>query len=188
MAFWDNFSETITAKSKEVADKAKTFTDIASLKGQIVSYENTILRKYKEIGHDYYAAHKDDADPEFAEHFNTIKKAERTIEELKKRISELSGTKHCGSCNSDVPNDSVFCPKCGSKMEDDTFFDEEDTDSDVVITEIIEDDSENDSVDKVTEEASENETVSETTDDTVSSSPVVTEIVEEVDEEAVEEN
>ena len=65
MAFWENFGETISAKSKEVADKAKNFTDIASLKGQIVSQENVILRYYKEIGREYYAAHKNDETFEF---------------------------------------------------------------------------------------------------------------------------
>ncbi len=155
MAFWDNFSESITEKGKKVADKAKTFTDIASLKGQIASYENTILRTYKEIGHDYYAAHKDDENPEFEQYFDTIKKAEATIADLKKRIGELSGTRHCSSCDNDVPNDSVFCPKCGTKMEEDSFFDEEDVECDVTITEIIDDNSEKDMVtDTPCEEAS----------------------------------
>lgn len=140
MTFWENFSETITAKSKEMADKAKNFTDIASLKGQIVSYENTILRLYKEIGREYYAAHKADETYEFPSQFDAIKSAEHSIEELQKRIAELSGTKHCSSCDSDIPDDSAFCPKCGAKMENDTFFDEEDND-DVVVSEIIDEDS-----------------------------------------------
>lgn len=141
MAFWENLGGTITAKSKEMADKAKNFTDIASLKGQIVAQENVILRQYKEIGREYYAAHKDDAEPEFAEAMEAVKKAEDIIEELKKKIADLSGTKHCEACGSEVPDDSAFCPKCGAKMEvktEETYFDEEDA-SDVVVSEIVED-------------------------------------------------
>lgn len=137
MAFWENFGETITAKSKEMADKAKNFTDIASLKGQIVAQENAILRYYKEIGREYYSAHKDDETAECQAQFESIKKAEGIIEELQKKIAELSGTKHCKACDSDVPEDSAFCPKCGAKLEDD-YFDEEDAEG-VVVTEIVDD-------------------------------------------------
>jgi len=147
MAFWENLGETITAKSKEVADKAKNFTDIASLKGQIVTQENAILRYYREIGRAYYAAHKNDDTAECQEQFESIKKAEAIIDELQKKIAEISGTKHCASCNSDVPDDSAFCPKCGAKLEDDTYFDEEDTEE-VVVREIIDDeDTEDDKID-----------------------------------------
>ena len=142
MAFWENFGETITAKSKEMADKAKNFTDIASLKGQIVSQENVILRQYKEIGRAYYDAHKDDAIAEFPEQMEAIKKAEGIIEELQKKIADISGTKCCTACGSDVADDSVFCPKCGAKLADEAeegYFDEEDA-SDVVESEIVEDD------------------------------------------------
>ena len=134
MAFWENLSGTITAKSKEVADKAKNFTDIASLKGQIVAQENVILRQYKEIGREYYAKHKDDAEFEFPEFMEAIKNAEDTIDGLKKKIADLSGTVRCEACDSEVPADSAFCPKCGNKMEvktEEAYFDEEDT-SDVV--------------------------------------------------------
>ena len=139
MAFWENFGETITAKSKEMADKAKNFTDIASLKGQIVSQENAILRYYKEIGREYYTAHKDDENAECQSIFESIKKAEGIIDELQRKIAELSGTKRCATCDSEVADDSVFCPKCGAKLEDDTYFDEEDTE-DIVATEIVDED------------------------------------------------
>ena len=43
MTFWENFSETISIKSKEMADKAKNFTDIASLKGQPICNIKTLL-------------------------------------------------------------------------------------------------------------------------------------------------
>ena len=138
MAFWEDFSETISTKSKEMADKAKNFTDIASLRGQIVSYENVMLRNYKEIGKAYYQAHKNDLTQEFEEQMQAISDAENTIAELKKRISELKGTQKCSYCGNDVPDDSTFCPKCGNKIADeDTFYDEEDSTTDVVVTDVI---------------------------------------------------
>lgn len=139
MAFWEDFGETISMKSREMADKAKNFTDIASLRGQIVSYENTIARYYREIGRAYYHAHKDEEEPESAESMKAIKEAEQMIAELERRISELKGTKKCPSCNSEVPDESVFCLKCGAKMNEDVFFDDEaEVLTDVVVTEIVE--------------------------------------------------
>ena len=68
-----------------------------------------------------------------------ISDAEKMIEELESRISELKGTRHCTACGCDVPEESVFCPKCGVKMEEDTYFDEEDKEvNEVVVTEITE--------------------------------------------------
>lgn len=141
MAFWEDFSETISMKSKEMADKAKNITDIASLKGQIVSYENTILRNYREIGRAYYNAHKEDITKEFPTEMDNIAEAERMITELKQKIADLKGTKKCSSCGSEIPNDSSFCSKCGQKVADESFFDEEDTDTttDIIITDTITD-------------------------------------------------
>ena len=83
----------------------------------------------------------------------TVKKAEGIIEELKKKIADLSGTKRCEACGNEVADDSAFCPKCGAKMEvktEETYFDEEDV-SDVVVSEIVEDVAE--AVEEVVEDA-----------------------------------
>ena len=139
MAFWEDFSETISVKSKEVADKAKTLTDIANLKGQIVTYENTILRNYREIGRAYYNAHKNDLTKEFPDEMDNISEAKRKIAELHAKISDLKGTKKCSSCGSEIPNDSSFCSKCGQKVEEETFFDDEDIATDIVVTDTFTD-------------------------------------------------
>lgn len=136
MAFWEDFGGTISMKGKEMADKAKNLTDIASLKGQIVSYENALSRNYKELGRVYYEAHKDDFEKEFPDQMEAVENAERMIEDLEKRIGELKGTKRCESCGNDVADDSVYCPKCGVKLENEQYFDEDDAEIvDVVVTE-----------------------------------------------------
>lgn len=139
MAFWENLGETISAKGKEVADKAKNITDIAGLKGQIATCENTIKKNYKDIGEAYYKAHKEDEQPEFAEQIEAIKMAETAIEELKQKISHLKGTKTCAKCGAEVPYDASFCPKCGEKMEED-FYDEDDSASELTADIIDEED------------------------------------------------
>lgn len=135
MNFFDELGEVISTKGKEVADKAKVFTDIASLRGQIATNENSILKKYREIGRQYYSAHKDDEAPEFSELIADIKAFEKSIDALQEKINQLQGTVHCSKCDSDVPKDSAFCPKCGTKLED-KFYDEEDTTTDVSYIEV----------------------------------------------------
>lgn len=143
MAFWEDLNETLSIKSKELADKAKTLTDIANLKGQIVSYENAILRNYREIGRAYYNSHKNDLAKEFPDEMDAITEAKHKIAELNSKISDLKGTKKCSECGSEIPNDSVFCSKCGQKVENESevFYDEEDTDSsvDLIITDTLTD-------------------------------------------------
>ena len=136
MNFFDELGEVISIKSKEVADKAKVFTDIASLRSQIATNENSILKKYREIGRQYYSHHKDDEAPEFHELIADIKAFEKSIDSLQEKINQLQGTIHCPNCDNDVPKDSAFCPKCGSRIED-KFYDDEDVVSDVATIEVI---------------------------------------------------
>lgn len=124
MNFWENLGETISVKGKEVAGKAKDMTDIASLKGQVATCQNTISKNYKEIGKAFYEAHKDVETAEYAEQMSAIRDAKQTVDELEKKIRAIKGTKHCNACGEDVSKDSVYCPKCGVKMEDE-FYDED---------------------------------------------------------------
>ncbi len=135
MTFWENLGGTISAKGKEVADKAKNLTEIASLRGQIVTFENTITKNYKDIGKEYYEKHKDDEDAEFTDNIRAIMNAENTIHELQERILELRGTKHCDKCGANVDESCVYCPRCGTKMEDEFFDDDESDDLQDIIKE-----------------------------------------------------
>lgn len=123
MSFWEDLGETISVKGKEVADKAKNITDIAGLKGQIATCENTIQKNYKEIGKKYYEIYADKDLNEFSQQMTAIKNAKNAEEELKKKISQIRGTKHCNHCGADVDEHCDYCPKCGSKLEE-AFYDE----------------------------------------------------------------
>ena len=148
MAFWEDLNETLSVKGKELADKAKTLTDIASLKGQIVTYENTLLRNYREIGRAYYNSHKNDIAKEFPDEMNAISEAKQKIAELHAKISDLKGTQKCSGCGNEISNNSVFCSKCGKKVENESevYYDEEDNESTVdliipdTLTDIIDED------------------------------------------------
>ena len=75
MSFWDDVTEKVSAGSRVVADKAKEVSEIANIRAQIVSCDNTLVKNYKALGKAYFEAHKDDASGEFADVMKNIKDA-----------------------------------------------------------------------------------------------------------------
>ena len=140
MKFFDNFAETVSSAGKDLAGKAKTLASVTSLKTQISTNKNSIAKKYREIGRLYYHAHKNDDTAEFHELVSDIKSFEKTNEELQSKINRMSGYTQCPNCHADVPKGSNYCLKCGVKIED-QYYDEEDTNvNEIEISSIISDD------------------------------------------------
>ncbi|MCI5584188.1 MAG: zinc ribbon domain-containing protein [Lachnospiraceae bacterium] len=130
MAFFENLTEALSSKGKEAAEAAKRVAEIANLKSQIGTINVEIKKNYRKIGEAYYDAYKDsEVVCEFEENVQSIRDAKRAVAELEKKIRDLKGDIKCEKCESLIPADSNFCPKCGAKVEPD-FFDSEDEDKD----------------------------------------------------------
>ena len=128
MAFFENLTEALSSKGKEAAEAAKRVAEIANLKSQIGTINVEIKKNYRKIGEAYYDAYKDsEVVCEFEENVQSIRDAKRAVAELEKKIRDLKGDIKCEKCESIIPADSNFCPKCGAKVEPD-FFDSEDED------------------------------------------------------------
>ena len=76
----------LTAKT---ADKAKDIKQIAKLSLEISGQKDEIRDAYYEIGKLYYAAHRDDAEEDFAFLCNSITEAMQTIEQKTTMINDL---------------------------------------------------------------------------------------------------
>lgn len=139
MAFFDKLSETLANASKDVSQKAKDLSGTAKLTMDIHTKEDQVQKMYAQIGKLYFEAHQDD-DPAEYEQMSQIKEMLAAIEDMKKELMELKGTKVCPRCGQEVKAADAFCKSCGAKLEDD---------------EII--------VDAVVKEASDEEAVSEET-------------------------
>ena len=130
MAFLENLTAALSSKGKEAAEAAKRVAEIANLKSQIGTINVEIKKNYRKIGEAYYDAYKDsEVVCEFEENVQSIRDAKRAVAELEKKIRDLKGDIKCEKCESLIPADSNFCPKCGAKVEPD-FFDSEDEDKD----------------------------------------------------------
>ena len=118
MAFFDKLGETISTKSKDVAKKAKDFANISKLNSQIASEEDTVNTTFQSIGQEYFITNQDDVTSAYTDRFKVIMDAKKRIENLRKDIQDIKGTRKCTNCGGEVPVNMVFCSSCGSKVED----------------------------------------------------------------------
>lgn len=91
MDFIEKIGDTITAKGKEVADKAKDTAEILSLRGQISTCEEVIRKNYLEIGRLFYEKYGEDPEAPFEKQRKAISNARNGVKELQDKIDELKG-------------------------------------------------------------------------------------------------
>lgn len=119
MDFFDKLTEKITNTSKDVANKAKELADLAGLNSKIASQESLIDKYFKEIGRFMYE-HKDEpCDNGLEERYKLVDSALEEIARLKKEIRKIKKIKECENCGAEVPQDAVFCCKCGTAVPED---------------------------------------------------------------------
>ncbi|MCH5339491.1 MAG: hypothetical protein J1E03_11965 [Acetatifactor sp.] len=91
MDFFEKLGDTISAKGKEVADKARDTAEILSLKSQISTCEEVIKKNYLEIGRLFYEQYGENPDAPFEKQRNAIKNARVGATELRDKINQLKG-------------------------------------------------------------------------------------------------
>lgn len=91
MDILNKLGDTITAKGRAVADKAKETAEIVSLRSQISTCEEVIRKNYMEIGKRYFEQYGDIPEEGFQKQCSAVKNAQNGIKELREKISELKG-------------------------------------------------------------------------------------------------
>lgn len=139
MDFFSKLGDSIVSATQEVGEKAKGITDVAKLQYEMRSKEDFLNKQYQEIGKIFYQENKDAAPEAYTSLFEEVVAAQKRIEEIKEQIAYTKGGKACPKCGAVVSGSAAFCSKCGAKMDEDIFEDE-----DEVVTE--------EKTDEVTEE------------------------------------
>ena len=129
--FLGNFGKAVTETTEGVVKKAGEVFDVVSqktgeiveeqkLKSQIRTLKKGNKRDYGDIGKMIYEQFKsgESVNEAFVELCETIKQREESIEECKKQIAKLKGFDVCENCQTGLEPGTVFCPKCGTKVED----------------------------------------------------------------------
>lgn len=118
MAFFDKVGQTLSNFGNDVSNKTKSMVEVNNLNGQLKNCEDALKMYYTEIGRLYYEQTKDLPPAQMVDLFSKVEEATVAIEHLKNSIRRAKGTKICQNCNAEVSLDTVFCPSCGSRIDD----------------------------------------------------------------------
>lgn len=120
MAFFDKVGATLSSFGNDVSNKTKNMVEVSNLNGQLKNCEDSLKMYYAEIGRLYYAKAKDSdgVDEEIKELFAKVEEAQEAITHLNSSLRRAKGTKLCQACNAEVSLDTLFCPSCGARIDD----------------------------------------------------------------------
>jgi rRNA maturation endonuclease Nob1 len=114
MAFLDKLGETLVSAGKDVSQKAKDLSGTAKLTMDIHSKEDQLEDLYAQLGKRYFEAYSgEDTD----EQIQQIRELLTVIEDMKKELQKLKGTRVCPECGEQVGSEDSFCKSCGAKLE-----------------------------------------------------------------------
>lgn len=124
-------AEVVTKKTGEVvsdvAKKTEQTVSIQKIKNQIRVMEKNNDRDYKDIGKMVYEKYQKEEliAPEYLELCEAIEERESSIENFKRDIAELKGLDICPNCKDHVEVGAAYCSKCGAKLAESIFEDED---------------------------------------------------------------
>ena len=130
----ESLGKTISEKAEVVSKKTEEAVEIQKIKSQIRVMERNNERDFQDIGKIIYDQFKKGkvVDSEFVELCEAIEDREASIDEYKKQVAEIKGLDVCPNCKEHVEPSVVFCPKCGVKIEQESY------DEDQFVDEVVE--------------------------------------------------
>lgn len=120
MAFFDKVGATLSSFGNDVSSKTKNMVEVSNLNGQLKNCEDSLKMYYSEIGRVFFAkeCENPDLDQELLDLFAKVKEAQEAIEHLQTNLRRAKGTKMCQACKAEVPIETLFCPTCGVRIDD----------------------------------------------------------------------
>lgn len=122
MAFFDEVKKGLTDVSESIVKKSTELVEVQKLKMKKTSLESDIKRDFALLGKLYFAKMEADGTegetPEAISSYERIVSAKQAVEEVKEKLSKINHEKNCRACGAKVPLDTIYCPKCGTRFED----------------------------------------------------------------------
>lgn len=124
----ENIGKIITEKAEIVTKKTEEAVEIQKIKSKIRGLKRSNERDFQDIGKMVYERFKKNevVDTAFIELCEAIEERDETITDSKKKIAEIKGLDVCPECKEHVEPGTVYCPKCGKKIDQEIY--EEDLD------------------------------------------------------------
>ena len=137
--FFGNLGKIISEKAELVAKKAEETVDVVAkkteqtvevqkIKNQIRTMEKNNERDLTDMGKMIYESFKkgEEVEEKFKELCEAIKEREESIAEMNEEVAELKGKDVCPECKAHLDAGAVFCSKCGAKVNESIFAEEDD--------------------------------------------------------------
>ena len=106
---------------KKTTEATNKITKETKLKFKINDNKNKISDIYEEIGKKVYEKHVREENfnikEELLEQCKKIDELSKEIEEARKEILLLNKKRQCSKCYAEIDKESVFCSKCGEKLQ-----------------------------------------------------------------------
>lgn len=122
MAFFDEVKKSLTDVSESIVKKSTELVEVQKLKMKKSSLESDIKRDFALLGKLYFAKMEADGTqgetPEACQSFERIISAREAVAEIKEKLSMMNNEKNCRACGASVPLDTIYCPKCGTRFEE----------------------------------------------------------------------
>lgn len=116
MGFFDNIGKTISDASQGAIQKGKEMADVAKYNSLISDEEKKASSIYEQLGRKYVEVKGDSPDDIFKEYVDALNVSNGKVKEYQEKLVELKGVSKCPSCGAEVPNGSMFCAVCGTKI------------------------------------------------------------------------
>ncbi len=97
--------------------RIKKSSDIVKLDEKIIQEKAEIKENFTEIGKLYYELYKNDSHEKLVPLCNVVDESYRIIGLCEKQVLLLQGVQLCQNCKAHISLDSLFCNKCGAKVE-----------------------------------------------------------------------
>lgn len=123
MSIFDDFRKNLSSVSKsseKAMKKSGGILEIQKLKLQKASLESDLKDAYAQVG-ELYIEEKAEQDSvpsaEMTALFNRVEDCRKAISDIEHKITGLRGVVICPNCGAEADKDSLYCPKCGTKLE-----------------------------------------------------------------------
>lgn len=124
--FFEDLGKRITETAEAVTRKTEEVVGVQKIKNQIRVLQRKNESDFQEIGQLIYDKFKSGEvlDTKYIDLCVQIEKREDEIEEALKEAAVLRGKDICPNCKNHLEPDMLYCPKCGTKVEEDIFEEE----------------------------------------------------------------
>lgn len=125
--FFEDLGKKITETAGAVTKKTEEMMETQKIKSQIRLEERNKENALQELGKQVYDRYQNGeiVDADFVGLCEAIEQYEEAVQSCLKELAELKGMTLCKNCNGELQAEMVYCPKCGTKVEEEIYFEEE---------------------------------------------------------------